>query len=199
MIILASNSLRRQELIKLITNNITIITADIDERLIEEEARTQGIDIKSISTLLALKKAEAVRDSLSSSYREQSIIIGADTSVILGDEILGKPENKEEAREMLHKLSGNKHIVVTGVAIISPNKTITFEEETEVEFMPLDQFQTDLIESYINTDDPYDKAGSYGIQKGGAILVKGINGDFFNVMGLPVARLARILDELNED
>ena len=106
---------------------------------------------------------------------------------------MGKPENEQDAFNMLKKLSGKTHTVLTGVCIISPDKQINFYVKTEVEFYPLGD---DEIRQYIASGEPMDKAGAYGIQEKGAMFVKRINGDFYNVVGLPVARLARELNAL---
>jgi len=190
-LILASNSPRRKELMQLITGDFEIEVADIDERAIEESMA--GGNPLAVSEALALAKAQAVF-----SKNEDAIVIGADTSVVLGREILGKPESREDARRMLFELSGKTHIVVTGVALVSSFGTHSFSEEARVIFNDLDSYQEALIERYCDSPDPYDKAGAYGIQSGGALLVRGIDGDFFNVVGLPVARLARELENFTK-
>lgn len=190
-IILASASPRRKELMSLIVNDFDIETADVDERGIEESLT--GSNALKVSEALAMAKAEAV---FASHKDEDVIVIGCDTSVILDNEIMGKPNGRDDAVRMLTELSGNTHIVATGVAVVTKDKTITFTESAEVIFNPLDDYQRSLIQRYCDTDDPYDKAGSYGIQNGGALLVQGIRGDFFTVVGLPAARLARVLSEL---
>ena len=190
-IILASASPRRKELMSLIVNGFDIETADVDERGIEESLI--GSNALKVSEALALAKAEAV---FASHKDEDVAVIGCDTSVILDNEIMGKPNGRDDAVRMLTELSGNTHIVATGVAVVTKDKTITFTESAEVIFNPLDDYQRSLIQRYCDTDDPYDKAGSYGIQNGGALLVQGIRGDFFTVVGLPAARLARVLSEL---
>jgi len=190
-IILASASPRRRELMSLIVNDFDIETADVNEREIEESLRGGGA--LKVSEALALAKAKAVYELHGD---EDVAVIGCDTSVILDNEIMGKPEDREDAVRMLTELSGNTHIVATGVAVVTKDKTITFTEAAEVIFNPLDDYQKDLIQRYCDSDDPYDKAGSYGIQNGGALLVQGIRGDFFTVVGLPVAHLGRVLSEL---
>lgn len=192
-IILASASPRRQELLHLIMDDFGIAIPDVDERAIEDSNRHLGV--KKLSSILALEKARKVYEGLSPEKKDETIVIGADTSVILDDEIMGKPGDIEEARQMLTKLSGHTHSVITGVAIVSRNVFFDFFEESLVEFGPLDSYQTELIEKYIHSNEPYDKAGGYGIQGGGALLVKEIKGDYFNVMGLPVYKLARKIDE----
>jgi len=176
---------------QLITGDFEIEVADIDERAIEESMA--GGNPLAVSEALALAKAQAVF-----SKNEDAIVIGADTSVVLGREILGKPESREDARRMLFELSGKTHIVVTGVALVSSFGTHSFSEEARVIFNDLDSYQEALIERYCDSPDPYDKAGAYGIQSGGALLVRGIDGDFFNVVGLPVARLARELENFTK-
>lgn len=193
-IILASASPRRRELMGLITSDYEVITADVDERAIEKSL--EGQPAKLVARSLAVAKAKAVFDGLSDEVQANSVVIGADTSVIIDDKILGKPSSKDNAREMLTMLSGRTHSVVTGVAMVTSEGIKDFVEESIVEFSPLDEYQKDLIERYISTDEPYDKAGGYGIQQGGALLVKSVSGDYFNVVGLPVMKLARELSAL---
>ena len=190
-LILASASPRRRELMSLITDDFEVITADIDERKLEDGLG--ATDAREVSVFIAKAKAEAVRDMLSAKDRDGKVIVAADTSVISGNEIMGKPLDKEDARNMLTKLCGKAHSVVTGVWIIAGEVSKGFSEETFVEFNVLDEFQRKTIENYISSDDPYDKAGAYGIQNGGALLVKKVDGDYFNVVGLPVMALAREL------
>ena len=192
-IILASASPRRKELMNLIVSSFDVETADIDERAIEESLA--GTDVLKVSETLALAKAKAVYNS----HKDEDVtVIGCDTSVILGSEIMGKPASREDAVRMLTELSGSTHTVATGVAVVSPAGTTVFTEAAEVEFNPLDDYQEKLIRKYCDSEDPYDKAGAYGIQNGGALLVQGIRGVFFTVVGLPVSRLARVLEELHQ-
>lgn len=178
--ILASASPRRQELLSFAVKDFEICPADIDEAL--------PCDIKAedAAEFLAVKKASYVAGT-----HEFDAVIGCDTVVICDGEILGKPCNINDARRMLRILSGKTHKVITGVCICFKNRRVSFSECTEVEFYELSDAE---IEAYVNTGDPMDKAGSYGIQTEGCLLVKGIKGDFFNVVGLPVARLKRELD-----
>lgn len=194
-IILASKSPRRRELMSLITEDFEVITKDVDERKIEEELQGEGAS--KVSLYIAKAKAEAVFNSLPQKAREEYITVAADTSVISEGKILGKPVDKKDARATLYSLSGKRHSVVTGVWMMKGNVSKGFCEETFVEFCDLDEFQKKTIESYVNSDDPYDKAGSYGIQNGGALLVKKVDGDYFNVVGLPVMSLARELEMLS--
>ena len=195
-IILASASPRRRELLSLVTKEFTVVTADVDERAAEIKMEEEGTPALKVSEHLAEIKAKAVFDSLSEEEKENSIVIGADTSVILGDVIYGKPEDRDDAVRMLSSMCGKEHVVATGVALFAGSKKNVFTEETRVEFYRLDEFQSKLISDYCDSGSPYDKAGSYGIQDMGALLIKRIDGDYSNVVGLPVARLARELANL---
>lgn len=135
---------------------------------------------------LALQKAEAVANIL----EQDAVVLGADTIVTIDNQILGKPNDENEARIMLGKLSGREHIVYTGVAIVSANESTTFYEETKVQFWELSDEE---IDNYIKSGEPFDKAGAYGIQQLGSILVKRIEGDYFSVVGLPISRTYREL------
>ena len=192
-IILASASPRRRELLSLVTDDFEIITADIDERAAEIQMEKEGIPALKVSERLAEIKAKAVFDTLSDFEKANSVVIGADTSVILDDVIYGKPEDRDDAVRMLSSMSGRVHVVATGVALFSGYETRCFTEETCVEFNALDDYQRALISDYCDSRSPFDKAGAYGIQDKGALLIKGIDGDYSNVVGLPVARLAREL------
>ena len=192
-IILASASPRRRELLSLVTDDFEIITADIDERAAEIRMEEEGVPANKVSERLAEIKAEAVFDSLTEEEKDNFIVIGADTSVILDDVIYGKPEDREDAVRMLSSMSGRAHVVATGVALFTRSSKRVFTEETRVEFNALDDYQKILISEYCDSRSPFDKAGAYGIQDKGALLIKGIDGDYSNVVGLPVARLAREL------
>ncbi len=178
-IILASASPRRQELLKYIVPEFEVIPADVDERLPEEVA------VENAAEYLACKKAEHI-----ARMYPESIVIGSDTVVVIDNEILGKPCDKKEAYDMLAKLSGRTHKVITGVCLVHGDKKESFSQETKVKFYTLNESE---ILDYIKTGDPMDKAGAYGIQGEGCVLVEGIEGDFFTIMGLPVARLKRVL------
>ncbi len=195
-LILGSASPRRRELLSLITEDFTIKLADIDERALETDLETRNVPALEVSEELASAKAHAVFEMLDQDSRASSVVIGADTSVILDDVIYGKPESKEDAKRMLTNLSGRKHVVATGVSLVFEGGEKRFTDVSLVEFYPLDDYQKNVIERYIESGDPMDKAGAYGIQTGGALLVRGIEGDFLNVVGLPVARLARELSSV---
>ena len=196
-IILASKSPRRKEIMSLITSDFEIISEEVNERAIEARVLIDGGDSVAVQKELARAKASAVFSSLPISERNECIVIGADTSVVCDDKILGKPEDKDDARKMLRMLCGRTHEVITGVCVKSASFEENYAEITRVRFGDLDSFQEELIERYINTDEPYDKAGAYGIPNGGALLVETVEGDYFNVVGLPVRRLSRILGHLH--
>lgn len=177
-VVLASASPRRKELLALIVNEYDICPADCDETLPE------GIKAQEAVEYLSLIKNKAAL----SLCGENCLVISADTVVAVDDDILGKPVDKEDARRMITLLSGREHQVFTGVTLSLNGEFKTFSEKTDVVFYELSE---DEIESYISSDEPYDKAGSYGIQGKAGLLVKSVNGDYYNVVGLPVARLKR--------
>lgn len=180
-IILASASPRRKELMELAGYDFEVICADIVE-VVPEEAMPQEVVMS-----LALQKAQAV-----AAEHKEAVVIGSDTVVALDGKILGKPHSEQEACEMLRSLSGRTHKVFTGVAIVCGGKVKNFFDETDVEFYSLGD---DEIKKYVATGEPTDKAGAYGIQGKGSVLVKRINGDFFSVMGLPIAKLYREMSD----
>ena len=182
MVILASASPRRRELMALVTENFRVMPADCDETVDDGLSASETVEYLSLIKGNALKGKVAAED----------IIISADTVVAVDGEILGKPCDKEDARRMIKLLSGRTHSVYTGVTLTQGEKQYTFSEKTDVEFFKLSDEE---IEDYISTAEPYDKAGAYGIQGKAALLVKGINGDYYNVVGFPVARLRRELNE----
>jgi MAF protein len=195
-IILASKSPRRKEILSLITTDFEIRSEDVDERAIEDAVLRNGGSAQDVQKQLAVMKAQAVFDALPDGEKSESVVIGADTSVVCDGQILGKPVDKDDARKMLTMLSGKSHEVITGVCVKTATTEEVFTDTTKVRFGDLDKYQTDLIERYINTDEPYDKAGAYGIQQGGALLVETVEGDYFNVVGLPARKLSQVLDKL---
>lgn len=176
-IILASKSPRRKELLSLITENFVIKSAEVDESL------PKGIQPDKAVEYLSKIKAEPFRN-------DEDIIIGADTVVSIDGVILGKPKDRSDAFKMLKMLSGKYHSVFTGVTIIKPDSTKTFSVETRVKFFDLTDRE---INDYLDTGEPFDKAGAYGIQGKGSLLVEKIDGDYFNVVGLPVSTLNKYL------
>lgn len=177
MIILASQSPRRYELMKLTGFEFVVKPSEADENISEKLSPEETVKVLSMRKALVLKN-------------DDDIIIGADTVVAIDGEILGKPKDKEEAFCMLKKLSGRTHSVFTGVTVLKNNKSETFFEETKVTFYDISDEE---IKNYVETKEPLDKAGAYGIQEKGGLFVKKIDGDFNNVVGLPMSRLFRVL------
>lgn len=173
-LILASKSPRRSEILKNAGFEFTVRVADADETI------PDGTKPEDAVVLLAARKAMAVERA------EDETVLGADTVVVLDGKILGKPKDKDDAFNMIKSLSGRVHSVFTGVCIIGNGKSMTFAEETQVEFLLLTD---DEINTYINTNEPYDKAGAYGIQGMASKFVRRINGDYFNVVGLPISAI----------
>ena len=184
-IILASGSPRRRELLALAGIEYKVIPSECDETL------PQNISPGDAVRLLAQRKAEDVFNK-----HEDALIIGADTVVALDGKILGKPKDRENAKEMLLALSGKTHEVYTGVALISKNKKEIFSCRSLVEFYPLTEKE---INNYIKTGEPMDKAGAYGIQGRGFFLVKGISGDYNNIVGLPLSETVRKLEKFKTE
>lgn len=181
-IILASKSPRRQELLKGIGLNFNVLTKDVDE------SYPSRLSVYEVAPYLSLKKAKAFEDA---ELPDNYMIITADTIVVIGDEILGKPKDKENACEMLLKLSGKKHSVITGVTIRTKDRIKTFSAVSNVVFEKLD---SEEINYYVDNFKPFDKAGSYGIQEWiGYIGVSAVEGSYFNVMGLPTQKLYTVL------
>lgn len=178
-IVLASQSPRRQELLKDIVSEFEICPSDA------EEIVPCGLKAEQTAEYLALIKAEDVSD-----LHKGAVVIGSDTVVVVDDRILGKPKDRDEAFLMLRALSGRVHKVITGCALVCDDKKFSFSVETKVSFFELSD---DEINGYIDTGDCYDKAGAYGIQSQGKTLVESIDGDYYTVVGLPVARLKREL------
>ena len=184
--ILASQSPRRRELLGQMGFSFTVRPAKGEElphpeltpaQLVEELARQKALEVS----------AEAETDD---------VVVAADTVVAIDGKVLGKPHDKVHAAQMLSALSGREHTVYTGVAVKRGETLLVEHEATQVRFRPLTQREIDL---YIQTGEPMDKAGSYGIQGYGALLVEGIRGDYFNVVGLPICRLGRMLAQVGED
>ncbi len=180
-IVLASKSPRRIELFEKYGIDAEIIPASADETIPEKVTEPS-----EIVKLLAERKAKAVAAKCDG----DTVVVGADTLVFCDGEILGKPHSTEEARGMMKLLSGRSHSVISGLCVCDGSTTVTESVETVVTFRVLSQEE---IEAYISTSDPYDKAGGYGIQSIAGAFVSGINGDYYNVVGLPVERLLYIL------
>jgi septum formation protein len=188
-IILASSSPRRRQLLEMAEIPFSVLTMDTDESF------PAGLDPAHAAKYVARTKASAVYDSdpFHDRYRG-AMVLAADTMVVLADEILGKPRDRLEAIQMISRLSGSTHRVITGVCLMGLEQVSTFSEETEVSFRALAE---DEITHYVDTYRPYDKAGAYAIQEWiGIIGITSIHGDYYNVMGLPVSRIMTELKRL---
>jgi septum formation protein len=181
-IILASQSPRRRELLALIGVPHEVRPADLDESALPGESPTEHAE------RLARSKAEAV-----AAHEPAAVVIGSDTIVVLDGDILGKPRDAAEAAATLRRLAGRTHTVHTAVAVTRNGRTVSGVESVEVTFRPLSDAQ---IETYIATGEPMDKAGAYGIQGFGAVIVERVHGDYFAVMGLALGRLVSLLEQL---
>jgi len=181
--VLASGSERRQELLHRIVDEFNIIVSDFDEDKILFKGNVDEYVVD-----LAKGKALSVKESL----KEEAIIIAGDTVVVLDDKILGKPNNEEDAYNMLKQLSGRTHRVYSGLVVINMYNNKIEQESlyTEVKFSNLTEEE---IKSYIKTGEPLDKAGAYGIQGYGGVFIEGINGCYYNVVGLPLNLLNKML------
>lgn len=182
-LILASGSARRREILSTIGLEHTVLVSDVDETIEKLSPR------ETVETLAA-RKCAAVVDTLSEAQKKESIVISADTVVSVGDEIFGKPRDREDAKRMLRALSDSHHHVLTGIAVWGDGRMTVESEATEVCFRPVSDEEIDL---YISIGEPMDKAGAYGIQETGGVFVESVNGDYFNIVGLPVCRLTQIL------
>lgn len=176
-LILASKSPRRIELLRQIHPDFLVEPAKGEEIVPQDAAPYEAV--------LALASAKAQEVAATHS---DDLVIGSDTVVAIDGQILGKPKSHEHCIEMLRLLSGHRHQVYTGVALAYQGGIDAFYSMTEVEFYPLSEEE---IQWYASLEEPYDKAGGYGIQGKGSLLVKGIHGDYFNVMGFPVSLVAR--------
>lgn len=186
-IILASGSPRRKMLMEWAELNFEIIVSDVDESF------PNDISPKDVALLIAKNKNIAVFEKLHSTQPKNNfLVISADTIVVLNGEIIGKPANREHAIDILQKLSGQKHEVITAVVMKNNQKEIAFADATQVTFHELTPEQ---IVFYVDNYKPYDKAGAYAIQEWiGVVGIKSIEGDFYNVMGLPISRVVSLLN-----
>ncbi len=182
-VVLASASPRRKELLEQIGVPFTVITSRVDETI------EKTCSPEKVVEALALRKAMEVAKSI-----EKGWVLGADTIVVLGNEILGKPKDTQDAFEMLKKLSNQSHWVITGIALVNAeigSYDLDYEK-TKVLFAPL---QTQEMMAYINTGEPFDKAGAYGIQGKAAVFIQKIEGSYSNVVGLPLRKTAAMLEK----
>lgn len=180
-LILASGSPRRKELLSLFRIPFTVVPADVDETMDPAKAPCDEV------ARLSAKKARAVK-------REPGdVVIAADTIVVCEGKVLGKPKSEENAYQMLSLLSGRDHQVMTGCTVLRGEKSVTFTEVTDLHFRTLSERE---IRAYIASGEPMDKAGAYGIQGGAALFCRRMEGDYYNVMGLPVCRLWHTLQSI---
>ncbi len=181
-VVLASQSPRRKELLAVIFEKFDVVPAK------GEEIIDKNVPVFLVPRNLAYNKCREV-----SQIHSDSLVIGCDTAVIFDNEIMGKPKDKEDAFRMLKQLSGNTHQVISGTAIYYKGQYYSFSCTTDVTFRKLSDGD---INDYILTGEPFDKAGAYGIQGEGSLLVEKINGDYFNVVGLPVSELAKRIKDI---
>ena len=184
-LVLASSSPRREEILKQLKLKFTIVPSKINEENFTED------DPISLVRKLAVEKAKSV-----SNLVENALIIAADTVVVYDNQILGKPKNKSDARRMLKMLRAKKHQVITGVAVVNSQDGEVHVDENITEVKMADLTDTE-IDTYIETGEPMDKAGSYAIQGFGALFVEEIQGSFYSVMGLPIHQLAKLLNNFD--
>jgi septum formation protein len=189
--ILASQSPRRKLLLEWAEMSFEIIVKST------EETFPDTLSIDEIPVYIARQKAIAVKEHIQTAYHQlyaRKPILAADTVVVLENEIIGKPKDRDNAIDILIRLSGKKHRVITGVVILHEDGEITFIDSTEVEFYPL---TLDQIEYYVDHYQPFDKAGAYAIQEWiGVVGIKSVKGDFYNVMGLPISRVVQAFQNI---
>lgn len=191
-IILASQSPRRKQLLEWAEIPFEVLVKHTDENFPE------GLTNEAVAIHIALNKAIAVKNFIKEAFHgrlSQKTILAADTIVVLDNQIIGKPEDRNDAIRILQSLSGKKHSVITGVALLHPKGELVFADTTEVVFHPLTDEE---IIFYVDKYQPYDKAGAYAIQEWiGVIGIQSVRGDFYNVMGLPVSRVVHALHTIN--
>ena len=180
-LILASQSPRRRELMGLFSIPFLVRAADIDETM--DPALRPYDEVARVSR----RKAEATP------REPDDVVVAADTIVVCQGRVLGKPREEAEARAMLRLLSGREHQVMTGMTVLRGSRAVTVTEVTDLHFRPLSEGE---IDAYVRSGEPMDKAGAYGIQGGGALFAEKMVGDYYNVMGLPVCRLWKILHDM---
>lgn len=183
-IILASASPRRKEIFALAGLDFEVVPSEVEEIVTKKQPEEVVMELSS-------QKAWDVWQQTG----KRASVVGADTIVAYEGKILGKPRDKQEAAEMLHTLSGKTHQVYTGVTFVEKGEMHTFYEETKVTFYPLSE--EDIV-SYVKSGEPMDKAGAYGIQGKAAVFIKGIEGDYYNVVGFPIARFLQEIKKVEE-
>ena len=179
-LILGSKSPRRREILSMVTTSFSVKVADCDESYSSDTPK------EKVPEILAMKKAMAIP------VEDDEIIIGCDTVVVYGDELMGKPKDKADALRMLKKLNGTTHSVISGICVRTKQKAYSESVTTYVTFRNVDE---DELYYYVESANPVDKAGAYGIQEAAGAFVESIQGDFYNVVGLPLSQLCKILKE----
>jgi len=185
-IVLASGSPRRYDLRKNLGWNVRVIVPEIDEHVLPKETP------EALCVRLSTEKAAKVADVVSKN-KDGILVVAADTIVVVDGDVLGKPSGEEESVHMLKRLQGRAHDVLTGVSVIGKGKVLSGMERTKVSFRSLDD---EAVRAYAATGEGADKAGAYAIQGKGSFLVSSIEGDYFNVVGLPLCRLSLMLEEM---
>ncbi len=185
-IVLASKSPRRKEILENLGFKFSVVTKDTDESSTET-------DPKALTKELAFRKGKAVAETIN---ERDVLVISSDTVVWCDGKILGKPKNEAEAKEMLKLLSGRRHTVTSGLSLFFNGKIVTDSEDTDVYFADLTD---DFIEKYVASGEPMDKAGSYAVQGVASMYIEKLHGCYFNVVGLPVRLLCKLLKELDLD
>jgi len=191
-IVLASASPRRRELLEQINISSWSYPVDIDESIITGEAAV--VYVQRLALLKAQQACDDIQQNSTLTGIHSLAVLGSDTTIEINGEILGKPSDSAHACEILAKLSGNKHIVHTAVALVTPDKMLTSLSSSEVTFAKL---SAQRIEQYVATNEPMDKAGAYGIQGQGAQFVKALNGSYSGVMGLPLFETSELFLQMN--
>lgn len=179
-LILASGSPRRRELLSLYTTDFTVCVSDFDESAVTADTPAQLVEKLACGKCLAVAKTHP-----------DAVVIGCDTVVDVEGEVFGKPHSVEDAKRMLHALSGTTHAVHTGVCVARGGRTEHFVDSCKVTFFPISEEE---IDRYAATEEPYDKAGAYAIQGRAALWLDRIEGDYYTIMGLPVSRTAQLVE-----
>jgi septum formation protein len=188
-VILASKSPRRKEILEMVGIKFDVISSDLEESYFNNEGPRHLV--KRLSRDKVFKVAKSL------SEKRETLIIGADTIVLFNGEILGQPKEYKDAKRMLSLLQGKKHRVFTGISVLKEGSEIVSDfSKSVVEFYPMSEEEIDW---YISTKEPFDKAGSYGVQGIGAFFIKKINGSYHNVMGFPIDLFYKLIKRLNVD
>ncbi len=181
-LILASKSPRRKELLELLGFDFDVISSEVDE------VSSEDLSPEEMVKALAYQKAKAVFET-----HPDNVVLGSDTIVVVDDEILGKPKNEKQAKEMMLKMKDREHQVITGVAVLSKKEEIVFSDISNVHFNDIEEAE---IDRYVKTDEPYDKAGGYAIQGWAARYISAIEGNYYTIMGLPLDKVFKCVKKM---